>query len=188
MESISIETDRLILTNVLEDDCNETYLGWLKDKEVTKYLETNGDVLDVDDLINTIRNLPSNTVFLAIRLKEGNKHIGNIKIHRVNMEHRTAEYGVMVGDRSEWGKGYAREATVGLLDHCFTTLGLRKIVLGVINENKRATQMYVDMGFVTEGILSKQFKLNELYLDEIPNYSQDLRIVNSISQLYLLYH
>ena len=65
-------------------------------------------------------------LFWAIHLKEGGKHIGNIKIDPVNKRHGLGEYGIMIGDSDEWGKGYAKEASELVIHHCFRDLRLRK--------------------------------------------------------------
>ena len=112
--------------------------------------------------------MSKDSVFLALRLKEvALKHIGNIKIHRINQRHGTAEYGIMVGDRSAWGKGYAREATIALINHCFNNMGLRKVVLGVVSENSRAYDLYKRLGFSEEGILKRHYFNGTFYYDEI---------------------
>ena len=41
---------------------------------------------------------------MGIHLKENCKHIGNIKIDPINKKHGTGEYGIMMGDKDEWGK------------------------------------------------------------------------------------
>lgn len=68
----------------------------------------------------------------GITLKENGKHIGNIKIDPISKRHGTGEYGILIGDRNTWGKGYAAEATIGILKYCFQELGLRRITLEVI--------------------------------------------------------
>ena len=58
-----------------------------------------------------------------------------------------------MGDCNEWGKGYAKEASVTIIDYCFKTLKLSKITLGVIDENRSAVKLYEKLGFETESII-----------------------------------
>ena len=46
-------------------------------------------------------------MFWAIRIKDINnmKHIGNIKIDPIDLKIKSGQYGMIVGDKSEWGKG-----------------------------------------------------------------------------------
>lgn len=88
-------------------------------------------------------------LFWAIRIKESGKHIGNIKIDPINQRNRIGEYGILIGDKSEWGKGYAKETSLSTIDYCFSdSLNLRKITLGVVEDNKPALELYRKIGFI----------------------------------------
>jgi RimJ/RimL family protein N-acetyltransferase len=71
----------------------------------------------------------------------------------------------MMGDRSEWGKGYAAEASKAVLDYCFQEAGLRKVTLGVVEENAAAVNLYKKLGFVVEGVYKKHGLYNGHYCD-----------------------
>jgi RimJ/RimL family protein N-acetyltransferase len=58
--------------------------------------------------------------------------------------------GIMVGERSVWGKGYCQESVRLVTDYAFSTMGLTKIKLGVIVENVNAINCYKKSGFVIE--------------------------------------
>ncbi len=85
-------------------------------------------------------------------IKESNKHIGNIKIDPINYKHGYGEYGIMMGDKTEWGKGYAKEASQTIIKFCFEILNLRKIKLGVVEANIAALELYKKLEFEIEGI------------------------------------
>ena len=57
-----------------------------------------------------------------------------------------------MGDRLNWGKGYAREATLRIVKYCFEELGLSKITLGVIQDNSNAVKLYEKMGFIIDEV------------------------------------
>ena len=56
----------------------------------------------------------------------------------------------MIGEKMVWGQGIANESSRLALNYCFNELGLKKIYLGVIAENKRAIQSYKSIGFSEE--------------------------------------
>ena len=91
-------------------------------------------------------------LFWAIHLIEGGKLTGNIKIDPVNKRHGLGEYGIMMGDSVEWGKGYAKEASEIVIDHCFRELRLRKITFGVVEDNSAALNLFKNLRFSTEGV------------------------------------
>lgn len=160
-----IETERLILVPLSIAYASELYLNWLNDPDVNKYLETRGGYC-IENLRDYVKNIEENKIFSwAICVKGGSTHIGNIKIDPINFKHGYAEYGIMLGDKNEWGKGYAYEASIAVLNYCFNILFLRKICLGVISENLDAIKLYNKLGFEVEGIYKKHLLYNEKYSD-----------------------
>ena len=76
---------------------------------------------------------------------------------------------ILMGEKSEWGKGYAKEASIAIIEYGFARLQLRKIYLGVVDMNTVALHLYQKLGFETEGILKEHFfhKISCSYRDEI---------------------
>ncbi len=71
----------------------------------------------------------------------------------------------MMGRRSEWGKGYAKEASNKVINFCFQKLHIRKITLGVVADNAAAVALYKKMGFVIEGVYKKHGFYDNKYCD-----------------------
>ena len=57
-----------------------------------------------------------------------------------------------MGDKSNWGKGYAKEASISIIKYCFEELKLSKITLGVIEDNITAVALYKKLGFIIDEI------------------------------------
>ena len=150
-----IETKRLILVPMHSGFANPAYLSWLNDPEVNKYLEVKKENT-MNELIAYVEDMVKARIhFWGIVIRENNKHIGNIKIDPINTKHLYAEYGIMMGDKEEWGKGYAKEASKAIVDFCFESLKLRKVNLGVVKENEAAVNLYKKLGFIVEGEFKK---------------------------------
>lgn len=160
----TLESSRLIYKPLTSSYATQEYLQWLNDKEVTKYLEI-FEPYSVQQLTNYLEAVDRNEqlLFWAIHLKENDKHIGNIKIDPVNRYHGYGEYGIMMGDKTEWGKGYGAEASKAIVEYCFREEKLRKLNLGVVEENIAAVNLYKKMGFQTEGIYKKHGLYNNHY-------------------------
>ncbi len=79
--------------------------------------------------------------------------IGNAGIFNLDWRNRSAELGIMIGDKRYWGKGYGTETMQLLLRHGFTTLNLHRIYLRVFADNPRAIRAYQKAGFTLEGRL-----------------------------------
>jgi len=167
MPQDTIESERLKLIPMNTSFITERYLAWLNDPEVYLFLETGGNY-SMDDLRSYVNTaIEKKTLFWAIVQKDNGNHIGNIKIDPVNERHLTGEYGIMMGDKESWGKGFAHEATDALLKYCFQTLGLRKVLLGVVKDNDNAVKLYHRLGFITEGEFREHGFYNGKYCDTL---------------------
>ena len=154
-----IESERLLLMPLLMRHFSQEYVDWLNDAEVNKYITSAKDYT-LEKLEIFLKEIErKNILFWAIHLKNPDKHIGNIKIDPVVEKYGLCEYGIMMGDRNEWGKGYAKEASESIIEYCFESLNLRKMTLGVTINNVFAVKLYKSLGFVTEGV----YKSHELY-------------------------
>ncbi len=160
-------TDRLILKRLSQAHLSQAYVDWLNDKNVYKYLETGGDYT-LEMLENYLKDTEAKDIlFWAIHLKDTGAHIGNIKIDPVNQRHGLGEYGILMGDKNEWGKGYAKEASRKVIDFCFQQLDIRKIVLGVVADNMAAVLLYKQLGFNEEGVYKRHGLYEGKYCDMI---------------------
>lgn len=147
MKNIDLTSERLLYTRLSNKHITNNYVSWLNDTEVNSYLETKGNYT-LDKLKSYVEEQYNNEIyFWAIHLKDTNKHIGNIKIDPIDDETRAGEYGILMGDKQSWGKGFAKEASYRIIKYCFEELKLLKINLGVIEDNLKAVMLYKKMGF-----------------------------------------
>ena len=148
MRAIILESERLILQPLSKKHLSNNYVSWLNDPLVSQYLESGGDYT-IEKLRNFIEmNVKKDIFFWAIHIKDSNKHIGNIKIDPIDEILNSGEYGIMMGEKTEWGKGYAKEASLLVIKYCFQNLSLSQITLGVVENNVNAIGLYRKMGFV----------------------------------------
>ena len=56
---------------------------------------------------------------LAMVLREDDRHIGNISLQAIDWIDRSAEFAILLGDRTAWGKGYSKEAAYLICLHGF---------------------------------------------------------------------
>jgi [ribosomal protein S5]-alanine N-acetyltransferase len=79
--------------------------------------------------------------------------IGHVALYKINHRIRSAEFAILIGDRSTWGKGLGRACTRFAVEYGFDQLNLRRIQLEVLATNERAIRLYRSVGFVEEGRL-----------------------------------
>jgi len=167
--SLLLEGERIYLREIRLSDVNENYHRWMNDPEVTRYLEcrfSNNTMEAIKDYVETILQ-DRNNIFLAIILKNGHRHIGNIKIGPINRMHRFADVGLLIGEKDCWGKGYATEALRLVADYAFKTLNLHKLTAGAYATNKGSERAFIRAGFLVEGIRKKHCYCDGNYVDAI---------------------
>ena len=101
-----LTTDRLTLRTLVASDASNTYLAWMRDPEVTRFLESRFSVpeslQDLVDFIDSI-NASADSLLLGIFLRKEGRHIGNIKVGPLVARHARTEIGYLIGDRAMWG-------------------------------------------------------------------------------------
>lgn len=102
----------------------------------------------------------------AICDKTNDLHIGNIKVDNFDWVSRTCELGVLLGDRTYWGKGIGTEVMQLTLHYAFEQLNIRKVMLAVYANNPAAIKLYEKVGFVQEGCLRQQIHYKGEYIDK----------------------
>jgi [ribosomal protein S5]-alanine N-acetyltransferase len=161
LPEVVIESPRLKLERLTVLDATETYVDWLNDEEVTKFTETGERKHTVDSIRSFIIDVNnSDSLFLAIRLKDTNQHIGNIKLGPFTHRHKRAEVGLIIGEKAHWGKGYGSEAIKAVADYAFRSLGMIKITASISGRNIGSVKAFEKAGFIHEAV-----KDQHLYLD-----------------------
>ena len=85
--------------------------------------------------------------------------IGNCMYYDINYVRRSAELGILIGDKAYWGHGYGTDAVQTLLDHIFSSTPLRKMYLHTLEWNIRARKAFGKCGFVARRNVRRQGKI-----------------------------
>jgi RimJ/RimL family protein N-acetyltransferase len=106
-------------------------------------------------------------VLLGIVLRDGDRLIGGTGLHPIDYRYRHTGFGILIGDKAEWGKGHATEATQLMVAFAFQTLNLNRVWLHVYEDNVRGQRVYEKAGFRKEGILRQENYREGRYWDTI---------------------
>lgn len=82
----------------------------------------------------------------GIVVRDSGKLIG-IVVGHMDQDKREAEFGIKIGDRSSWGKGYGTAATRAFTDWAFQTTDLDSLYGLVDLTNERAKRTLISAGF-----------------------------------------
>jgi RimJ/RimL family protein N-acetyltransferase len=133
--------------------------SWLNNLEITKYFTNLGSFpLSETNLAKWYENLDNKKLQeLHFSIFSGeSKHIGGAQLKSFDWKNRSAELGIFIGEKSEWGKGYGTEATDLLIHYGFNELNLHRIWLRVDMDNLAAIKCYQKTGFTKEGIFREE--------------------------------
>ncbi|MGM0365625.1 MAG: GNAT family N-acetyltransferase [Actinomycetota bacterium] len=156
---------KTIIRKLEERDLDKSLL-WLKDPEVNKYLSQDFAGLNKqqEDEWYQFMKRSKNDLAFAIETTTG-RYIGNCALHKINWFRKTAEFGIVIGEKNYWNKGYGTEAVKIVISYATRKLKLRSIVLNVYEYNKRAIKAYQKCGFLLKKILQKDHYYNRRYWD-----------------------
>jgi RimJ/RimL family protein N-acetyltransferase len=142
---------RIYLRPLGEGDVDRC-LSWINDTEVARGVGRKGPISRTQEREWILGQYKSPSTFsLAIVLQAGDRHIGNCGLHEIEFSNGCAEFGILIGEKTQWGNGYAPEAAGLLLRYGFEEMGLHRIELEVYAQNERAQRAYEKAGFVPEG-------------------------------------
>jgi RimJ/RimL family protein N-acetyltransferase len=152
----------------LEREDARAIVPWFNDPEVTRYT-LRYRPLTLAEEEEFIRRLAESTTDLAlgIAVRGDDRLIGVTGLHQVDLRNRHAAFGIVVGDKGSWGKGYGTEATRLLVGHAFETLNLNRVWLEVYEYNDRGQRVYQKVGFRVEGRLRQDTFRDGRYWDTL---------------------
>lgn len=150
----------IYLRSLSLSDATPIYCAWLSDPVITQYLESRfSEAPTVFQLKGFIEQMmvSEDSLLLGIFLVADNRHIGNIKLGPIDWNHYTGDIGLLIGDKSQWGKGYASLAIKLLAQYAFEELKLAKLTAGSYEQNKGSVSAFLKAGFAQEGIRKDQW-------------------------------
>ena len=161
--------ENVFLRHLEERDVGETYLAWMCDRETMQYLESRDQTHTLDTLrafVRAMNESPRDCLLGIFEVRSG-EHVGNIKIGSIRMPHRSADLGLIVGNRNSWGKGYGTEAIALATRHAFEELDLNKLWAGMYAENLGSYRAFIKAGYREVGRFQRHILFNGRYIDSI---------------------
>ena len=102
--------------------------------------------------------------FVICLLADG-RAIGTAGLHELDLASGSAAFGISIGEKDEWDKGYGTDALNAICDFGFGELRLERIWLEVYAPNARARRSYEKAGFTLEGTQRRAHFANGEHLD-----------------------
>ncbi|MCL4544507.1 MAG: GNAT family N-acetyltransferase [Chloroflexi bacterium] len=140
---------------------------WLNDFEVarTTWGALPQTLEDAEDRYK--KNTGERTASFTIYERATMRPLGTTLLYDIDHRDRKAYFGILIGEKDYWGKGYGTETTRLMLDYAFNGLDLHNVMLWMQAYNERALRAYVRAGFKIIGRRREAHRLGGRAYDEI---------------------
>jgi [ribosomal protein S5]-alanine N-acetyltransferase len=165
-----IKTADLILRSLDVRHASGPDAAWMRDEDVTRYLEVRFSRPDKAALELFIRRMNDSTDNLLLGLfpaSDPQRHVGNIKLGPIDPRHAVASIGVLIGAKEFWGRGFATQAVAAVAEYGFDSCGLERVEAGFYAENAASQRAFKRAGFVEEGRRFRARRSGDARTDEI---------------------
>ena len=162
-----IEMENLKLDTLREENADVRYESWMRDPVVIQYLESRFEPPTQKSIAAFITRMNESEGSLLLGMFMHHEHIGNIKLGPINPHHLRGPIGLMIGQRDQWGKGYATQAIRALTRHAFQTLGLHKVYAGCYEDNIGSIRAFLKAGWREEARLARNSYCGDTWRDDV---------------------
>ena len=163
---------KLVRLRAYEKSDLDAVMKWVNDEEVT-------DLLGGEMLVYPVSSIAEEK-FIEGAAAPSDKQktfvietLTERKIHRRDFVQRDrlakshASIGIVIGDKSLWGKGYGTDAMRIMMRLAFDKMNLHRLYLDVHDYNSRAIASYEKCGFKREAVLREHHFTRGKYHDTI---------------------
>ena len=165
MDTAFLEGDGINLRELRETDLEGNWYKWFNDSVVTRYQNKKifPNAIESQKKYYSYLQSSDSDVVMAIVDVETNKHLGNVGLHKIDWVHRSAELGIVIGEKEFYGKKYGKQAWKLITEYGFNILNLHRIYALIMEENIASIKCAEAAGFVCEGKIRDYFYKNGVY-------------------------
>lgn len=144
---------------------------WMNDAETVQWLGSSfwgaQSQQEIENFLHSHMESSYNTYHFVIADLKQENYLGHIDLLGVNWRMRQAEIAIVIGKKQNRNCGYGTEALQLIKEFAFHTLGLERIGLEVLDDNRPAVRAYQKAGFAIEGTKRHSFFCNGRFCNQI---------------------
>jgi RimJ/RimL family protein N-acetyltransferase len=170
MRPLSLFQGELVRLTAPRPEDAELFSRWSEDGEYRRLADTEAPrPLSVEYFRDRDQapDPPGDMIEFRIRLLEDDRLVGYVAIFTIEWHNGNGWIAIGIGDPADRGKGFGKEAMNLALRYAFHELGLHRLSLDVIADNKAAIQLYLALGFQEEGRMRERVHRDGLSSDLI---------------------
>ena len=148
----------------------DVFMRWVNDPEMAYFTTFYTQIISLSSEKEAVETLEKGGNTFSIVTRKDNKVIGNCSFFRTSETNRTAEIGIIIGEKDYWGMGYGSDALHLLIKFGFESRNYNNICLHVYSFNERAIACYEKVGFKRQGVCREALirgdkKYDLIYMD-----------------------
>jgi RimJ/RimL family protein N-acetyltransferase len=147
-----------------------TFVRWLSDAETARHLALRAPfslAMEEQWFASLLEAQGKTAYHFVICLVGDGRPIGAADLRDLRLDDGNAAFGIALGEKAEWNRGYGTEALNAICDFGFGQLRLERIELDVYEDNARAQRSYEKAGFRVEGRLRKAHFMEGRHVDVV---------------------
>lgn len=147
--NVRIDGEKVILTSITYDDC-EDFINWRNSDYIKSKFIYQKDI-SLEEQKEWIRTKveTGQVAQFIIWDKNLNKKVGCVYLQNIDDNKKDAEFGILIAE-GFGGMGFGSESAKLIIKYGFEKLGLKKIYLRVLKDNKIARRAYEKAGFISD--------------------------------------
>jgi RimJ/RimL family protein N-acetyltransferase len=141
-------------------------ITWFEDQEVTARMKRRFP-LSLEEEQEWLKRTAADPDSILWVIEYEGRAIGTTGIHFIDWANGRGKTGTIIGDKSAWGKGIAREAMQLRARFAFQELPLRKLTSSYLESNEASRRAQASAGYREVGRYRRQFFREGRWLDEV---------------------
>jgi len=152
---------KVVLRSFTEADLTETYLGWLNDPEVVRFSNQRFTTHGRESCRRYLQTFEdTENLFLLIQCQVSGRPVGTMTNY-CSHPHGTVDMGILIGEKTFWGKGCGQDAWDTLSAWWLRRAGVRKLTAGTVACNHGMIKLMERSGMVLEAVRKAQEVVEE---------------------------
>ena len=164
-----LQTERLILRKVVDEDAEVLYRNIYNNFEYFKYYYQFpfNSFEEYKSLVEKYKEWYANGSHFrwGIALKETNEIIGLVQLHAKDNLNNNSKIGYIISYKYN-NRGYGREAVAKVIDFGFNKLKIHRIDANIVLENKASIKLAESIGMHFESEREDSYRLGENYYNQ----------------------
>lgn len=127
--------NKVILRSFRIADITDDFVSFLNNTKVVRYSNQRFIRHTPESCLNYMKSFTdTDSIYLAIEDKDNGELLGTMTAY-IDINHKTADIGILIGNRNVWGKGIGTESWGLLMNFLFSSADIRKVTGGTLKDN-----------------------------------------------------